>query len=181
MSDWILKLPWDVINTVSEGWDIDPRLVGAMVQVESRGNPFLCRFEPSYPKKWLVDPKEFAKSLGQTFFTERVHQKTSWGLLQIMGATARDEGYEAALSILTTSYEGLVWGCKYLKKQQKRYNSVYGAVAAYNAGSVRLLADGTLFNQEYVDRVRDHAIQLDLHIPKEGPPKRGTVLNFKKP
>jgi len=57
------------------------------------------------------------------------------------------------LSVLCKPVVGLEYGCQYLQWQFERYGELSDAVAAYNAGSVRLSEDGSYVNQAYVDKV----------------------------
>jgi len=129
---------------------LDPMLVAAMVEIESGGNEHAMRFEPVwYERLHKVDVPR-----GVSEATERMQQATSWGLMQVLGVTARERGCDAPfLSVLCTPVVGLEYGCQYLQWQFERYGELSDAVAAYNAGSVRLSEDGSYVNQAYVDKV----------------------------
>jgi soluble lytic murein transglycosylase-like protein len=84
-------------------------------------------------------------------------QKTSFGLMQVMGAVFREYGFEGWLSQIVTSPElQLEFGCKHLSKKIRRYGKESG-IAAYNAGSPRRKPDGKFVNQYYVDNVLRYA------------------------
>lgn len=146
---------------------LDYALLSAMIAVESGGDTFACRFEAGYP--FLFKPKEMAKLVNTTINTEINLQRCSWGLMQIMGATARECGLRTPIPTLTDPEIGLLYGCRYLRKQLRRYNNnVTDAIAAYNAGSVvlRPSADGTSYhysNQAHVIKVMA-AMQGGLHV-----------------
>ena len=130
---------------------VDPALASAMIMVESGWNSWRSRFEP--PFKWLWQPDDYAARLGQSLVTEKNQQKTSWGLLQIMGGTARECGYGGLLTMLCLPEIGLDWGLRYLAKKAKLYPEMTDQIAAYNAGTPKRLADGRYKNQEHVDKV----------------------------
>jgi len=145
-------MPWTVIRDVSDRVNLPIDLVGAVVRQESFGDHFAARYESHY--RYTVDTARFAKLNRISEKTELEHQKTSWGLLQIMGGTARDIGYKGALVGLTVPEVGLYWGAKFLKRLVDKYDHLDDAIAAYNAGSPRKDANGKYVNQYYVDSVR---------------------------
>lgn len=149
MPAWAMTLPWPEITAAAEKNKIPPVLVAAIVMVESSGQPHAMRFEPHF--RWLKDPKYYAGRLGITVETETALQKMSFGLMQIMGGTARGLGFDGYLTELTNPRENLKWGCQYLAQHFARY-PWHEAIAAYNAGSPRY-EDGRLVNVAYVDKV----------------------------
>ncbi len=130
---------------------IEPALAAAIVTVESGWNNWVCRSEPQFKWTWMVE--EYAPKLGQSETTERTQQKTSWGLMQIMGGTARELGYEGLLSMLALPEMGLDWGLRYLTKKLRAHTQISDVIAAYNAGSPRRDPSGKYKNQAYVDKV----------------------------
>lgn len=148
---WAVDFDWSAIHEFAAEFGADPALVAAIIKVESGGNPLVMRAEPKF--EYLVTPARFAEQLGITKDTEIVCQKLSWGLMQIMGGTARTLGYDNHLGLLLHSEVNIYWGCKYLGSRVKKYKSMKAAIAAYNAGSLRLNADGSIVNQKYVDKV----------------------------
>lgn len=153
-----------------------PRLVEvaeAIVQVESGGNPFAWNPEPAYRYVWdvkrnipfklgedivrsPVPPKDFPTLAGDQD-QEWWGQRASWGLMQVMGAVARELGYrEPYLPELCLPDTNIQYGCLHLKALHRLYAGKFGlmgVVAAYNAGSPRLLRNGKFENQRYVDKV----------------------------
>lgn len=137
-------------------FDLPPDLVIAICQTESSGDPFASRFEPDYPYLWdnqlnrplanvsagskLVPVPGFKALAGVTPHTEWVHQKTSWGLMQVMGGVARARGWTGPLPALCSALTGLEIGCNHLAHLRDRFLDGYGwagVVAAYNAGNPR--------------------------------------------
>lgn len=95
---------------------------------------------------------------------ERSGQKMSWGLMQVMGAVAREYGFKGTfLSELCDPHVGLKYGMIHVQTLFKRYNGHWpDVIAAYNMGSPRRVDGGAYENQEsYVDVVLRYWAQYD--------------------
>jgi len=141
---------------IAEKYGLPVRLVMAIITVESGGNPFAIRYEPAFFSRYVRDNPSVKAKAPCSLDTERQARATSWGLMQVMGETARSVGFQGVfLSELTRVEAGIDAGCRYLRSLVNRYLSMHGwpgVVAAYNAGSPRM--DGKQFaNQSYVDKV----------------------------
>lgn len=78
----------------------------------------------------------------------------SIGICQIKYETAKGLGYRGSLDHLYDLNTNVYWAGVYLLKQLKRYNgNIEKAVAAYNAGTHRINAEGLTMNRKYVDKV----------------------------
>jgi len=134
-------------------------LVYAICQAESSLNPSAIRHEPRY--RWLVGDNETMSP------TERHEQMTSWGLMQVMGAVARELGHTGPLSDLLDPPTGLFYGCLHLRRFRAKYDIWPDVIAAYNAGSPRRVAGqiGPYVNQSYVDKVLAAWNNLEVAIP----------------
>ncbi len=133
------------------------KLVRAIVDVESEGNPWATRYEPAFFDRYISSSK--IKSIPPcSVSTEARLRATSFGLLQIMGAVARERGFEMPfLTALCDPEIGLEFGCRHLgwlAQQWLDKEGWEGVVAAYNAGSPRRLPDHRCVNHPYVDKVR---------------------------
>lgn len=138
-------------------------LVAAIVTVESTWNPCAYRFEPGLHKHMVQDIKLDTKlamkiaalARAQRFSPESevALQCSSFGLMQILGSTARGEGFDGYLPELFQPEVGLEWGIKFLQRLQRKYSDERDVIAAYNAGSPRRNEDGTYVNQKHVDKV----------------------------
>lgn len=149
--NWIWSLPMSLIVEAADFYNLDKNFVAAIVMTESGGDPCATRYEHHY--RWLVNPRDYADKNGISQATEEIHQKTSWGLMQVMGGLARDLRFSGPIvEMCIEPKTGLDLGCKYLKQQLERYGTYEKAVAAYNAGSVRM-NNGMYVNQKYVDKV----------------------------
>ena len=176
----------DLLTFIARRWaqeyGLDPALVCALCEVESSWIPWAVRHEAGY--KWLIDfhrmtLKEAYSDVSlidadQNWWvfevdvihppgdahTELLFQQTSWGLLQIMGAVARERGFRGWLTELCDPQVNLEWGCKHLRWMID-HNNAYGLpdyritpedlAAAWNGGT-RVVVDGKYKNQSYVDR-----------------------------
>ena len=164
-----VESPEDVQELVMEFADkhgIPANLLRAIVQTESAGNTWAMRYEPDYRWLWDVrndnpykgDPELLPSPSFVSVKTELVGQRTSWGLMQVMGATARELGFRGRyLSRFVDPEFGLEYGCRYLRRLHERFGPGWEAVAAaYNAGSPRRREDGAWINQAYIDRIRHY-------------------------
>ena len=140
----------DEIERAAAEFGVDPDLVRAIVMTESAGDPWAIRFEPAFYDRYIVGNKDYAKASA----TERMAAATSWGLMQVMGAVARERGFRGRyLSELCEPIVGLRYGVKHFYHFLAKYRDQNKAVAAYNAGSARYKPGGGFVNQDYVDKV----------------------------
>ena len=148
-----------LIKAVASRRSLPWELVYAICQVESSLNPSAIRHEPHY--RWLVGDNETMSP------TERQDQMTSWGLMQVMGAVARELGHTGPLSDLLDPPTGLFYGCLHLRRFRAKYDIWPDVIAAYNAGSPRRVAGqiGPYVNQSYVDKVLAAWNNLEVAIP----------------
>ncbi len=110
---------------------VEPALIKAFIQAESNWDVNASRYEPH-----LKD--------------------SSWGLMQVLLKTAKWMLGDDTLTIskLVTPKVNIEAGTKYIKYQLTKYRgNTKDAIAAYNAGKVRKLQDGSYKNQKYVDKV----------------------------
>lgn len=122
-----------IIQHHAKNFNLEPNLVRAVIQVESEGDTWAARFEPGW--KWFVSPKTWAKIVKVSQSTETVCQAMSFGLMQVMGAVARELGMTEDLTKLCSPDTGIYYGCKKLRKEIDRWGSIERGLAAYNAGS----------------------------------------------
>ena len=131
-------------------------IVCAIVAVESSGDPWAYRVEPAYP--YLVNcrtrqnyrtgvaglrraPEDFPGPRGITADSEWIGQQTSWGLMQVMGAVAREHGFADPFPALCEPLQGLEYGCRHLARLRDRHLEAHGwmgVLDAYNDGTARI-------------------------------------------
>lgn len=151
----------DEIIHAAEEFRVDANLIRAVCLHESAGNPWAMRVEQApHLDKYLIAPRAMADRLFLSYFTEYTAQRSSWGLMQVMGFKARELGYMGHLTMLCDPEIGLFYGCKVLRQLLDKYGDESDVIAAYNAGSVRMTAGGMYVNQGYVDSVYKHLLVL---------------------
>lgn len=138
-------------KNIGAQYGIPPELLLAIIVQESSGKVGAIRYEPKY--LWLHQPKSFALKLGISLQTEETAQRFSYGLTQIMLATARWLGFEGYPYELYEPTGNLTWCARFLSQLQSRHASLNDIIASYNAGSPRRDSNGRYVNQEYVDSV----------------------------
>lgn len=141
------------VERVASRHQLDPDMVQGICQVESGGNRHAWNPEPRYPYVWDVrlktpfrkltpaeafaslPPKDFPTLAGDRD-QEWWGQRASWGLMQIMGATARQYGFkELYLPQLVEAGYGIEYGVTYLKAMLQWSGGDHAkALGAYNAG-----------------------------------------------
>lgn len=105
------------------------------------GMAALYRFEPAFWTRYLTDKAEYAcpPSIPLHYWKRRV--SASYGLMQVMFATARDLGYHDAPEGLLDPTTGLFWGAKYLRKCFNPAHDWHYAHNRYNGGGNPAYAD----------------------------------------
>lgn len=135
-----------VIAVASLEHRLPPDLVAAICFVESGMDTWAVRFEPRW--RWWNNPVLWARKVATTHKTERILQQCSWGLMQIVGATARDRGFALDFPQLCIPKVGIEYGCKHLRWNIDRWKGIEQAVQAYNAGR-----PGTTAGLDYAKKV----------------------------
>lgn len=144
-----------LIVMTADQFGLPPEILRAQVIQESGGNPCAIRYEPGFFRRYLDGkPMNFVPH-GCSADTERVGRAISWGPLQVMGETARCNGFRGWFSELCDPDKGLYWGALYLSRLQGRYfarGGWDGVLRAYNGGP------GNWDNpaNHYPDAVRSH-------------------------
>jgi hypothetical protein len=138
---------------------LETSLVLALIRQESDGEVYTQRFEPAF--RYFFDPVTVARRLKVSIDTEKIGQGTSYGLMQVMGATARELGFLRYFGEIFEPATNLEIGCRYLKSLINRFGSARDGIAAYNAGSPRKGDDGKLINQSYVDNILKFKAEYD--------------------
>jgi hypothetical protein len=114
-------------------YGIDATLICALCEWESGGwMPWAIRYEPLFYSHY-IQPLLNNGTIHN--ITEAMARATSWGLMQVMGQTAREFGFTGHLASLCDPDIGIEWGCKKLRKcLDLRGNDVKAALLAYNGG-----------------------------------------------
>lgn len=108
-------------------YDLDPAIIDALIQQESLGDPWAFRYEPGFYKRYLghlsrSDLNGHVPKRLPTIESEKVARSTSFGLMQIMGETARGAGFDKDyLSELFDPEINIELGCKFFRSLLDKY------------------------------------------------------------
>ncbi len=141
------------IVLAAEREGIDPFLLESIVEVESSFDELACRYEPS-TDKYVINVEENAHKCGISKTTEYQLQKFSFGLGQIMGFKLREMGHVGSLLECLNPDVNLLYCARFISRLLNKYNDEAQAIASYNAGSPRYLADNQFVNSAYVNKVQ---------------------------
>lgn len=131
---------------------IDPFLLESIVEVESSFDELACRYELACDK-YVINVEEHAKNCRISKTTEHQLQKFSFGLGQIMGFKLREMGHTGSLLECLNPDVNLLYSARFIARLLQKYGKEDQAIASYNAGSPRYLADGQFVNSAYVNKV----------------------------
>lgn len=139
-----------IAEQMSIEFNVPKPLLCAVIFCESAFRKKAYRFEPAFKSRY-IDRNSNYKDLPDD---EKEWLATSHGLMQIMGLTAIELGYQ--FDTMEQIYEpeiNIEIGAFFLRKLFNKYKSWEDAIASYNAGSPRYDSDGTYVNQDYIDKV----------------------------
>ena len=149
MNSLITLLP--IIKPIASLFNLDLRLVVAVIITESNGDTNAMKYEPHY--KWLYNVEEIAIDLKTSTETIETQQKTSWGLFQLMGAIYHEKIGPYPVTDLLKPEINIYLGCKFLSEKAEKFGPNHLDIyAAYNAGSVRKTPTGKYYNHFNVQR-----------------------------
>lgn len=147
--------PWEKIIEASKLYGIDQIFLSALIQTESGGNQYAFRYEPDFSN---VHPIPKLQNLWKVPApTVLMMQKCSYGIAQVMGATAIDLGLLKEScpwpTLLFDPEVCMKYCCKLVLQKMKIYGKEPSLLyASYNAGTPKKLASGVFKNQQNVDR-----------------------------
>lgn len=130
----------DPIFAAAKRHQLEPSLIAAVIYQESGGNPLAVRYEPAFFYRY-VEPLGKGELPGHvptscSLATEKNLRATSWGLMQIMGETARERGYTGEfLTGLLDPAVNISIGVEYLSHLIRDARGVIpAALARWNGG-----------------------------------------------
>jgi soluble lytic murein transglycosylase-like protein len=108
---------------------LDPALVCAVVEQESSWDTFAIRYEPAFRTRYVV-PLALPPS-------EEIARSISWGLMQVMGQSARKHGFTPkSLAALCDPSAGLSIGCAVLaSKIAQASGEIARSLQLWNGGA----------------------------------------------
>lgn len=135
-------------------YGLDPALVASVIFQESAGYTWASRYEHKFFLRYLASVASRKDLFGYvpplercSLSTEVKHRSTSWGLLQVMGQTAREHGYaKDQLTELLQIPDGIEMGCKVLDAKIRKGGSVEEGLLLWNGGG----------NPDYATEVLGH-------------------------
>lgn len=112
---------------------LDSALVCAVCEQESGWNRWAIRYEPAFYRRY-VQPMIASGALHDE--TEARARAFSWGLMQVMGQTAREHEYAGHLAGLCDPAAGIEVGCRVLAgKMAKARGDVERGLLLWNGGA----------------------------------------------
>lgn len=111
--------------------ELDPALVCAVIEQESGWNTWAVRFEPEFERRYIHPALPSAPT------TEELSRAISWGLMQVMGQTAREFGFKSPyLSAMCDPQIGIEVGCTVLSAKLKHAKGdTQKALLLWNGGT----------------------------------------------
>lgn len=110
-----------IIKFNAAKFDLDWKLVACIIYQESGGDEEAYRFEDAFYDKLLADKRKdelvgYVPNFPPTLTSEKRARSASYGVMQVMGETARLMGFaERWLTKLRFSENNVYIGCKYLR------------------------------------------------------------------
>ncbi len=116
----------------SQQHNLDPALVCAVIEQESGWNPWAMRYEPAFFTRYVAP----LYTNNKVSASEAYARGFSWGLMQVMGQVARENGFDAPfLSALCDPEQGIAVGCRVLaRKLAAAGGDVTRGLLAWNGG-----------------------------------------------
>lgn len=115
-------------KSIAKASKLDPAIVCGIIQRESSFDPGVApRFEPAYKVRY-IDHMDLPDD-------EKLGRSTSWGMMQLMGESARECGYDKLLVDLRTPEIGIAWGCRWFgRKLHTAQGDTHRALLYWNGG-----------------------------------------------
>lgn len=103
-----------IASTTAKAHGLDPALVCAVIEQESSWNTWAMRYEPAFFAKYVAS----LYTNNKVSASEAYARGFSWGLMQVMGQVARENGFtDRFLSALCDPAVGIDFGCRVLRKK----------------------------------------------------------------
>jgi soluble lytic murein transglycosylase-like protein len=139
-------------HTAAKSHSLWPELVCAIVEQESSWNRWAVRYEQAFYDRYVA-PAIARGALRDE--TEARARAFSWGLMQVMGQVARENGFSAtSLAALCDPAAGLDLGCRvFAAKLAAAEGNVTRALLLWNGGANPSYPDAVLMRtQRYTPR-----------------------------
>ena len=114
-------------------YGLDPLIVCAVIEQESDWDTWAIRYEPAFFSRYIQPIQSGPRPLSAT---EAAARAFSFGLMQIMGQTARELGVASLFLVeLCDPDTGVDFGCRKLQKCFQDYSDPEAALLRYNGGA----------------------------------------------
>ena len=135
-------------HAAAQSHSLWPELVCAIVEQESSWNRWAMRYEPAFYERYIA-PAIARRAIHDE--TEARARAFSWGLMQVMGQVARENGFsDASLAALCDPAVGLDVGCRvFAAKLAAAEGSVTHALLLWNGGANPNYPDAVLARTEH--------------------------------
>lgn len=118
--------------TFAKGQGINLALLCAVIEHESNWDPWAIRYEPGFFAAYVLRKQELLNLSD----TEARARAFSWGLMQILGETARELGFSGNMASLCDPATGVEWGTKKLVQCLNQHvGDVDTGLLRYNGGA----------------------------------------------
>lgn len=120
---------------------LDPALVCAVIEQESGGDTWAFRYEPDFYARYIqpmLAAGQVKTPAAGTVESEAFARATSWGLMQVIGESAREApvNYYGPLPALCDPATGIDVGCRLLaRKLELAESNVRTALLLWNGGA----------------------------------------------
>lgn len=120
----------------------------AVIEQESSWDTYAIRYEHDFYERYI-------KKLPNLTPTEAQSRSISWGVMQVMGQTAREAGFDGKfLAMLCDPAVGIDIGCKVLRSKIGHSPNIEAGLLRYNGGGNPVYAAQVLARKEkYIDTV----------------------------
>lgn len=132
-----------IIVNASARHHVDRDLIAGVIMQESSGIPWAVRPERGFFERYIKDKPLNGFQGEQWDEYERALRACSFGLMQVMGNTAREFGFAGDLHQLLQPTKAIMWGTKILAHHMHETQDTIKALLRYNGGG----------DPEYPDRV----------------------------
>lgn len=158
MNSWLPYISW-----ICAARKVDALLVAALIETESGGNPHKAFYDSDHTP--LEKPVQWAEKLGLPTNTERMYQRTQWGLLQIYGTVARQRGFDLPyMTLLCQPAWNLEVGLRQLEWLIPQVHSEDDLIVAWRYGPPKQRSSGgsAAAEQAYLAQVKANIAKIQV-------------------